>query len=283
MSRIAYVNGSYIAHNSASVHIEERGFQFADSVYEVVYVYKSKLIDQKRHLDRLDHSLNELMIEWPVKRSALEIIIKQIIKKNLIKTGLVYLQVSRGSSPRDFPFPKGVKPTLVVTARPLKPFNPENALKGMEVTTLPDIRWERCDIKTTQLLPAAISKQKALDSGVSDAWFVNEDNIVTEGTSNNAWIVTQDNKLKTRPASHAILNGITRQAILELAHLENIDVSEEAFSLEEALNAKEAFVSSASACVKPVTKINDHVIGDGQVGEITRKIAQYYVGFLEKQ
>lgn len=282
MSRFAYVNGAYVRHEEASVHIEDRGFQFADSVYEVVYLHKGRLIDAGPHLDRLERSLNELDMDMPMSRAALNIVMKELVRRNRLTTGLVYMQVTRGSSKRDFPFPEDTMPTVVLTARRVPAFNPNAALSGMKVMTLKDIRWGRCDIKTTALLAASMSKQKALDKGFADAWLLDDDGFVTEGTSNNAWIVTKDGKLQTRPPSEEILNGITRRAVLELAKREGIEIIEKAFTPEEAANAKEAFVTSASACVKPVTQINERVIGNGEVGSVSEQIARVYAEFLEK-
>ncbi|SCA55171.1 D-amino acid aminotransferase [Candidatus Terasakiella magnetica] len=281
MSRYAYVNGSYIHHEEASVHIEDRGFQFGDSIYEVVYLHKGRLIDQDPHLDRMERSLGEIGMEMPMSRAAMKLIIQEMVRKNRLKTGLVYIQVTRGSSTRDFPFPKTYRPTVVMTARRMPVFDPKKALKAIKVKSVEDIRWGRCDIKTTQLLAAAFSKQIALDDGFDDAWMVDQEGFVTEGTSNNAWIVTKEGKLKTRKADHDILNGITRQCIIRLAKNKGMEISEEAFTIEEALNAKEAFVTSASACLKPVTQINDQTVGNGEVGLISSEIAQLYADFLE--
>ncbi|WP_135077714.1 D-amino-acid transaminase [Terasakiella sp. SH-1] len=281
MSRFAYVNGAYVRHSDASVHIEDRGFQFGDSVYEVVYLYQGKLIDAEPHLDRMERSLDELQMDMPMSRKAMGLIMKELIKRNRLKTGLVYIQVTRGSATRDFPFPSACDQTMVMTTRRMPAFDPDKALKPLKVKSLPDIRWSRCDIKTTQLLAAALSKQTALDDGYDDAWLVDEAGFVTEGTSNNAWIVTKDGKLKTRKPSHEILNGITRQSIITLATEKGIEIIEEAFTLEEALEAKEAFVTSASACLKPVTQINEHTIGNGNVGIISEQIARIYANFLK--
>jgi len=281
MSRVAYVNGAYVPHEHASIHIEDRGFQFADSVYEVVYVYKGKLIDAVPHLDRMRYSLTELKIQAPMKQGPLLLIIKEMIKRNHLSTGLIYIQVSRGSARRDFPYPKNCKPTLVMTARRMVPFNPAQTLKGIRVMSLDDPRWARCDIKTTALLGAAMSKQTALDQGYDDAWMIDADDFVTEGTSNNAWIMPEEGILQTRPASHAILNGITRRSIMKLAAEKTLTVIEKPFTLAEAYTAKAAFISSASACVKPVISINDRPIGDDRVQDLTRDIAIMYHHFLE--
>ncbi len=281
MSRYAYVNGAYKRHDEACIHVEDRGFQFGDSVYEVVYLYKGRLIDADAHLDRMELSLQELKMEPPMSRGAMRVIMKELIRRNRLKTGMVYIQITRGSSPRDFVFPTNSDQTIVMTARRMAPFDPTHALKGMKVKTLPDIRWQRCDIKTTQLLAASLLKQDALDDGFADAWLLDGNGFITEGTSNNAWIVTKDGKLKTRKPSTQLLNGITRRSIIKLAREKGLEIIEEAFSLEEAFAAKEAFVTSASACVKPVTQINERTVGNGETGLITTQIAEIYANFLE--
>jgi D-alanine transaminase len=282
MSRYAYVNGSYVAHKNASVHIEDRGFQFADGVYEVVYLYKGHLIDAGPHLDRLERSLSELEMDMPMSRASLMLVMKQLIRKNLLQTqtGLIYMQVTRGVAKRDFPYPRNLAPTLVMTARRMPAFSLKNIEKGMKVMSTPDIRWGRCDIKTTSLLAASMCKQMALDAGFNDAWFVDNEGFITEGTSNNAWIVTKEGKLQTRAPSHEILNGITRQAIIAMAKRENIEIIEKPFTLEDVYNAKEAFVTSASACLKPVTSMNDRTIGNGGIGIVSQQIAQLYLDHL---
>ncbi|WP_417820712.1 D-amino-acid transaminase [Terasakiella sp.] len=282
MSRFAYVNGAYVPHEHASVHIEDRGFQFADSVYEVIYLYKGKLIDAEAHLKRLEHSLNELDMDMPKSRAAFMVNIKELVRRNRVKTALIYVQVTRGSAARDFPYPENTLPTVVMTARRVAPFDANAPLKGIKVMSLPDIRWVRCDIKTTSLLAASMSKQKAQDSGFDDAWLLTDDLFVTEGTSNNAWILREDGKLQTRKPSHEILNGITRQAIIKLAGQKGIEIVEDAFSLDEAKKAKEAFVTSSSACVKPVIQIDDTTIADGKPGLFTQQIAKIYADFLEE-
>ncbi len=282
MSRFAYVNGAYVPHEHASIHIEDRGFQFADSVYEVIYLYKGKLIDAEAHLKRMEHSLSELDMAMPKSRAALMVNIKELVRRNRVKTALIYVQVTRGSAVRDFSYPENILPTVVMTARRVAPFDANTPLKGIKVFSLPDIRWARCDIKTTSLLAASMCKQKARNAGFDDAWLVTDDQFVTEGTSNNAWILREDGKLQTRKPSHEILNGITRQAIIKLAGQKGIEIVEDAFSLADAKKAKEAFVTSSSACVKPVIQIDDTIIADGKPGLFTQQIAKIYVDFLEE-
>lgn len=281
MARVAYINGRYSPHNQATIHIEDRGLQFADSVYEVVYVYKGQLIDAIPHLDRLSYSLGELEIPLPMKQRPLLLVIEEMIRRNQLSTGLIYIQVTRGTAPRDFPYPRQAKPNIMMTARAMTPFDPTQSLKGIRVMSLPDIRWLRRDIKTTALLAASMSKEKALSAGFDDAWLLDSNNLITEGTSNNAWIINQDGSLQTRPPSYDILNGITRRSIMALAQKKNIPVIEKAFSLEEAYAAQAAFISSASACIKPIVQINDQKIADGQVPPIAQEIANLYHQFLE--
>ncbi len=280
MSRIAYVNGRYVPHRDAAVHIEDRGYQFADGVYEVVTVVNGALIDEQPHLERLDRSLGELQMSWPVESRALKVILRQVVRRNRLRTGTVYLQVTRGVAPRSFEFPKHTNSALVVTARHMPNLTKRPDPKGISVISIPDIRWGRCDIKTVGLLPAALGKQKAINAGVADAWQIEPDGTVTEGTSNNAWIVTMDGELVTRAPTHAILNGITRQRILKIAQEKGLRFVERAFTVEEAKQAREAFISSASSFVKPVTKIDDQVIGNGHMGELTTALYDGYEAFM---
>jgi D-alanine transaminase len=279
MSRVAYVNGRYVPHSEAMVHVEDRGYQFADGVYEVAAVVGGKLIDEDPHLDRLDRSLRELRIAPPMARPALKVVMREIVRRNRLKTGLVYLQVTRGVARRDHPFPKGAVPALVVTAKRLAMASPKAVEDGVKVITIPDIRWERCDIKTVALLPNVLGKQQAREAGAFEAWQV-RDGEVTEGTSTNAWIVTQDGELVTRPASNAILNGITRLTILKLARREGLRFAERSFSVEEARRAREAFISSATSFVTPVTQVDDAVIGNGKAGSFTLKLRQVYEDYM---
>ena len=283
MSRIAYVNGSYVSHRKGAVHIEDRGFQFADGVYEVVTVLHGKLIDEEPHLDRLDRSLGELEISWPVTRSALKVILRQMVIRNILKTGIIYFQVTRGVYSRQFEFPEDIKSSLIITAKHIpslaKPSAPNST--GISVVTLPDIRWQRCDIKTVGLLAACMTIEKAHAAGADDAWMVDENGYITEGTSNNAWIVTKDNELITRPASNDILNGITRMRILKIAKSQGLKIVERPFTPDEATSAKEAFVSSASKFVKSVTTIDGKSIGNGQMGELSEALLTGVYDFMK--
>lgn len=275
MARDAYVNGRYVPHARAAVHVEDRGFQFADGVYEVVCIRRGLLIDEEGHLDRLDHSLRELRIAWPCERRVLRLLMRRLLQRNGVRDGLIYIQVTRGAAPRDFRFPAAARPTLVMTTRraALAP----HARTGVRVVTIPDIRWKRRDLKTVGLLAQVLGKQEAAERGAFEAWQVDEDGFVTEGTSSNAWILTAGGALVTRPASHAILNGITRQSILRIAAAEGLRFEERPFSLEEAFAAREAFVSSATSFVTPVLKIDDRIVGDGAPGPLGRRLLDAYV------
>ncbi|MEC8116596.1 MAG: D-amino-acid transaminase [Pseudomonadota bacterium] len=280
MSRWAYVNGRYVPHREASVHVEDRGYQFADGVYEVVLVHAGAMIDEIPHLDRLDRSLDELRIDPPMGRMALRAVLREVVRRNRIRTGLVYLQITRGVARRDHAFPTGVKPALVVTAKRLTLPREETLESGVRVVTIEDIRWQRCDIKSVSLLPNVLGKQHARENGAYEAWQIDQDGNVTEGTSSNSWIVTHDDRLLTRPATHEILNGITRQTILKLAAARGLTFEERAFSLDEALAAREAFISSATSFVTPVTQIDDTTLGNGRAGSFTMDLRSAYFDYM---
>ena len=279
MSRIAYVNGRFLPHSQAEVHVEDRGYQFADGVYEVVLVQNGVMVDEMPHLDRLDRSLDELRIAHPMTRGALRSVMRELVRLNRIRNGLVYMQVTRGVAKRDHPFPKNAKPSIVLTAKRIAMPSQETVENGVKVITIKDIRWERCDIKSVALLPNILGKQQARENGAFEAWQVDEDGNVTEGTSSNAWIVTQDGELVTRPATHDILNGITRLSILKLAERQGLKYVERPFSVEEAKKAREAFASSATAFVTPVTQIDDVVIGNGKAGTLSRGLRDSYMEY----
>ena len=280
MGRIAYVNGAYLPHGHAAVHIEDRGFQFADAVYEVIAVQNGHLVDLDGHLDRLDRSLGELVIQPPMSRAALKQVIGELIRRNRAKYAALYIQVTRGQAPRDFPFPKDILPTVVMTLKRVKPFNFKAQSKGVKVITLPDIRWKRCDIKTVSLLAGAMGKTRAVQAGAFEAWQVDADGLVTEGTSSNAWIVTRDGELVTRHTDHAILGGITRQTVMKLAAEEGLTYVERPFSVAEAQAASEAFTTSTTAFLRPVVDIDGHAIGDGQPGAFCLKLLELYGRYM---
>ncbi|MEM8854951.1 MAG: D-amino-acid transaminase [Pseudomonadota bacterium] len=281
MSRIAYVNGRYVPHRAAMVHVEDRGFQFADGVYEVCEVWNGKIVDMTRHLDRMRRSLSELSMAWPVTRRAMETIMREVAAQNRVRYGMVYVQVTRGKAKRDFAFPApSTPPTLVVTARSN---SREDARKvgenGIRIVTTPDIRWERVDIKSVAMLPQVLAKQTARRVGAGEAWMVDKEGFVTEGASSNAWIVTQDGTLVTRPAERGILRGITRQAIMDYAAANGIKVEERRFSVEEAKDAREAFITAATAIVTPVVQIDDKVLGNGMPGSVASELrARFHDG-----
>jgi len=270
MSRIAYVNGRYVPHAEACVHVEDRGYQFSDGVYEVCEVFGGKLVDTRRHLDRLERSLRELKIAMPMTRKALEHVMREIRRRNKVRDGIVYVQVSRGVAPRDHVFPSGdVPPAVVLTARSARrELGEKTAEQGVKVITMPDIRWERVDIKSVSLLPNVLARQNAKEQGAKEAWFVDGDGNITEGGATNAWIVDKQGTLITRPAESGILRGITRTVVMDLAARENMAVEERAFSLQEAKEAREAFITAATTIVMPVVQIDDTVIGNGKPGSI---------------
>lgn len=280
MARFAYVNGRYVPHGEAAVHIEDRGYQFADGVYEVVPVIHGKMIDEGPHLDRLEYSLRELRIAWPVGRAALKLILRELLCRNELRDGLLYLQITRGVAPRDHKFPKSAKPALVVTTKRLKPTAPALVENGVPVISVPDIRWERCDIKSISLLPNILAKQEAVEAGAFEAWQVDAEGFVTEGTSTNAWIVTKDDVIVTRIANHDILNGITRQAVLRLTNSAGVTFEERPFTLAEAKAAREAFLTSSSGHVLPITRIDDQPIGDGKPGPVTKRLRAAYLDYV---
>ncbi|KPF76631.1 D-amino acid aminotransferase [Brevundimonas sp. AAP58] len=279
MSRVAYVNGVYRPHREATVHVEDRGFQFADGVYEVWSVFDGRMADFDGHMTRLHRSLNELRIDIPMTRDALTRVLKETIRRNRVRNGIVYLQVTRGTARRDHPFPApGTPPSVVVTSKSI-PFSRSQAqaAKGVAVVTYPDIRWGRCDIKTVGLLPNVLAKQAARDKGAYEAWMVDEMGLITEGSSTNAWIVDQDGKLRTRDTQANILRGITRAAIMDLVKAEGIELDERPFSVDEAKQAKEAFFTAAGAFVMPAISIDGVRIGDGKPGPITTKLRERYL------
>ncbi len=270
MSKIAYVNGRYLPLRQALVHVEDRGYQFGDAVYEVCEVRQGRLIDERRHLERLKRSLDALQIKLPMSPIALGIVLREVIARNRITYGIVYLQVSRGVARRDHAFPAPeVAPSVVVTARPLNARKNETlAAAGIAVISVPDNRWSRVDIKTTGLLPNVLARQAAIMQGARDAWFVDKDGTVTEAASANAWIVTQAGRVVTRPADHGILKGITRTVLFDVIKAQGLSVEERAFTLAEAYAAREAFVTAASQIVLPVVRIDGHAIGEGKPGPL---------------
>jgi D-alanine transaminase len=268
MSRIAYVNGRYRPWREAAVHFEDRGYQFSDGVYEVCEVREGRLIDERLHMARLERSLTELRIAMPMSLKALGVVMRETVRRNRVRNGIVYLQVTRGVARRDHAFPAAATaPSVVVSARNLDAAgNERTAAEGIAVVTVPDNRWERVDIKSVSLLPNVLAKQAAREQGAKEAWFVGRDGRVTEGSSTNAWIVTRDGEVVTRPADHGILRGITRTVLIEAIKAQGLRLVERAFTVEEALAAREAFVTSASLIVMPVVRIDGRPVGNGAPG-----------------
>jgi D-alanine transaminase len=274
MSRIAYVNGRYVPLRDASVNVEDRAYQLGDGVYEVCEVRGGRLIDETRHMARLERSLKAIHIEQPMDRVAIGVILRELVHRNRVENGIVYLQVSRGVAPRNHAFPlTPVKPGIVGTARAIDVAQgAKRAEEGIAVLTVPDNRWGRVDIKTVGLLPNVIAKQTARAAGAYEAWFVDRDGRVTEGASTNAWIVTGDGRLVTHQTDHGILPGITRSVLMDMLGPENLSVEERPFTVAEALGAKEAFISAASTIVLPVVSIDGKTVGSGRPGPVAKRL-----------
>jgi D-alanine transaminase len=283
MSRIAYVNGRYLPLAQACVNVEDRGYQFADGVYEVCEISGGRLVDERRHMERLQRSLSELRIAMPMSLAALGVVLREVTHRNRVRWGIVYLQITRGVARRDHAFPPpGTRPSVVVTARNLDFANAERlAAEGVAVVTVPDNRWARVDIKAVALLPNVLAKQAAREQGAREAWFVDGEGRVTEGSSSNAWIVTRDGKVVTRHANHAILKGITRAVVLDVLAAQGFAVEERPFTLEEAHAAREAFITSASQIVLPVVRIDGRPVGNGAPGLVASALRRDYHRFAE--
>jgi D-alanine transaminase len=284
LPRIAYVNGRYLPARDALVSIEDRGYQFSDGIYEVCEVRGGAIIDERRHLERLQRSLDALRIGLPLTPRALSVIMHETIRRNRVRDGIVYVQMTRGVARRDFAFPPpGTAPSLVVTARNLDMGgNERKARQGLAVITVPESRWARPDIKSIALLPNVLAKQAARDRGGAEAWFVDRDGRVTEGASSNAWIVTQDGKVVTRPADNGILRGITRTVLIEAIKAQSLQFEERPFTVEEAYGAREAFVTAASQIVMPVVRIDDRNIGGGLPGPVATALRECFHRHAER-
>jgi D-alanine transaminase len=278
MSRVAYVNGRYLPRAHALVSIDDRGFQFADGVYEVCEVRAGRLVDERRHMARLDRSLNELRIACPMSPAALSIVLRETVRRNRVRDGIVYVQITRGVARRDFAFPRAdIKASVVVTARSNDFAQLERlAADGIAVVTVPDIRWQRVDIKSVSLLPNVLAKQAARDRGAREAWLVDEAGRVTEGASSNAWIVSRDGKLITHPLGHDILAGVTRSVVIDVLKAQGLPFEERAFSVDEAYAAREAFITSASQIVLPVVSIDGRPVGNGAPGLVAVALRRDY-------
>jgi D-alanine transaminase len=277
MSRIAYVNGRYRPHRDALIHIEDRGYQFADGVYEVCEVRGGRLVEERRHMERLVRSLSELRIALPMPLAALSVILHETVRRNRVRAGIVYLQVTRGIARRDHAFPPAAtRPAVVVTARAHDAAKAERtAAEGIAVITLADNRWARPDIKSVSLLPNVLAKQAARDGGAREAWFVDANGFVTEGASSNAWIVTE-REVVTRPVDNSILNGISRMVARDAIAAEGLQLAERPFTVAEARAAREAFVTAASQIVQPVVRIDGTAIGDGRPGPIATALRRAF-------
>lgn len=276
MSRIVYVNDSYLPEEQAKISVFDRGFLFADGVYEVSSVLRGKLIDNRGHLARLHRSLGELDMAAPASDAEIEAIQKALIEKNALDEGLVYLQVTRGAADRDFAYPEGVKSSLVMFTQQKNVIDSPQASQGISIIAVDDIRWRRRDIKSVGLLAPCMAKMQAKAVGADDAWLV-EDGYVTEGSSSNAFIVDPDGALITRQLGNEILAGITRKAVLTLAREQQLRIEERPFSIEQARRASEAFITSATTFVMPVISIDGNPIGDGLPGRLTRRLRELYI------
>ncbi len=274
MSRISYVNGHYLPHKRSMVHIEDRGYQFGDGVYEVVLVLNKKLVDFDGHYSRLRRSLNEISLDINLSEIFIKQIFSRLIRFNLIRDGIIYLQVTRGVAERAHQFPENVPATLVVTA---KSISIKSVIEGKKAITTVDQRWDRRDIKTIQLLPNCMAKQEAAENNAFEAIMVMKDGTITEGASSNIWMVDKNNRLVTRKASNVILNGITKVTLTDLADAHKFQIEERAFTVDEAKEAKELFVTSATAIVTPITQLNNHKIADGKVGPVSSALRSMYL------
>ncbi|MDV4164164.1 D-amino-acid transaminase [Rhizobium leguminosarum] len=284
MPRIAYVNGRYVKHSDASVHIEDRGYQFGDGVYEVCEVRHGYIVDLTRHLNRLDRSLGELRIAWPMSRAALTQVIRETLRRNHVRNGLFYMQVTRGVARRDHVFPaEGTPPSLVITAKSTdaKIIAAKNA-NGIKAITLVDNRWDRVDIKSVGLLPNAMARQQAKEAGAQEAIYVDGDGMVKEGAATNVWIVDPDGTLVTRPAEHGILRGITRTTLMDVAAKLGLQIAERSFSVSEMLAAREVFLTAATSICFPVVSVDGQAIANGHPGSVSQKVREAFFDVAEK-
>jgi D-alanine transaminase len=280
MSRIAYVNGRYVPHKEAAVSVEDRGFQFADGIYEVISIQRGRYVDEIPHLDRWDRSLAALTLQPAMPRIAMRQAMAQMIRRNRVWNGILYMQLTRGAARRDAPFPTQSSPTFVMTARNQNLPGSTQVENGGKLMSVPEIRWKRCDVKSVALLPNVLAKQKAREHGATEALFVrDEDGMVTEGGSSNAFMVDGNGTLVTHPTTNAILGGITRDRVLKIARDAGLPVEERAFTLEEAKGAREFFMTSTTFAVMPIVQIDDAVIANGQPGSTTLDLNQRYRDF----
>ena len=282
MTRIAYVNGRYQPIDAPAIRIEDRGLQFADGVYEVIKSLGGRPCDLDRHLNRLERSLAALGIAMPVSRRALKTIIGQTLRRNGLRDALVYLQVDRGAAPRNHLFPVDAEPTLIVTARRAHFPKPVELSEGVAVVTLPDQRWKRCDIKSVNLLANVLARQHGAKAGCREVWLYDSEGLVTEGSGSNAYLVDGEGRIQTRALGPEILGGVTREVVLELARAEGIPVIERPFTVAAALAAREAFLTSTSSLVLPVTTIDGRTVANGRPGSVTCRLMEAYKRHLMK-
>ncbi len=282
LTRTFYVNGEFVAENEARISVLDRGFLFADAVYEVTSVLDGRLIDNTNHMTRLRRSLAELSMDSPGSDKEIVAIQEELVSRNNLNEGLVYLQISRGAADRDFAFPQNIEPSLVMFTQEKNLLTSPKAETGLSVITVDDIRWSRRDIKTVGLLAPVLAKQAAAAAGADDAWMV-EDGYVTEGSSNNAYIIDENGVVMTRHLGNEILSGITREAVLKLSDVCQIQVVENPFTPEQAYQAKEAFITSASMFVMPVVSIDGHTIGDGKPGDVTKRLRDLYISIARER
>ncbi|WP_419317111.1 D-amino-acid transaminase [Caulobacter sp. ErkDOM-E] len=279
MSRFAYVNGRFVRHGEAAVHIEDRGYQLADGVYEVWAVFDGKLADAQGHFARLWRSLDSLRIAHPMGQAALTVVLREAVRRNMVRNGLVYLQVTRGVARRDHAFPNpAVAPSMVVTAKSTDPQLAERkAAQGAAVISVPENRWGRCDIKSVGLLPNALAKQAARERGAIEAWFVDDLGLVTEGASSNAWIVDAEGHLRTRDTQANILHGVTRSTLFEVIREAGLPINEKPFTIAEAQAAREAFITGAGTLVMPIVSVDGVKVGDGAPGPVATRLRSLYI------
>lgn len=283
MARISYVNGRYVNHADAQVHIEDRGYQFSDGVYEVMAFYNRRMLDEDLHMKRLARSLKELRIATPMSDTSMRFIIRELVTRNNRNDGTVYIQISRGVARRDHPFPRKATPSLVMAITGPKIPKAKDVVEGVSVITAPDLRWARRDIKSISLLPNIMAKQAAAEAGAREAWLVDKDGIISEGSASNSAIINAKGELMTSPLGNNILGGVTRTVILDLARQAGIKVVERSFSVKEAKAAKEAFILSTTSNVLPVKSIDGHIIGSGKPGQVTQKLLRLYYEHIYTQ
>ena len=280
MSHVTYVNGRYVPQRNAQVHIEDRGYQFADGVYEVIYVWDGRPVDYAAHLHRLSRSLKELKISAPMTWGALTIVIREVVRRNRLTQGIIYIQVNRGVAPRAHPFPRAVRPSVVVTAKQGAGPSDTVAKKGVSVVSAPDLRWARRDIKSVALLPNILAKQVAAEAKAFEAILYTPDGVVTEASAANVWVVARDKALVTHPATEAILGGVTRATIMKMVRDAEYKVEERPFTLKEALAAKEVFLTGTTTFVMPVVRIDMHTVANGVPGEFALDLRRRYIQYM---